>query len=260
MWRRAPTPLGSLANSHRGPPQPWRRRHLDYARSEGHARGPNPHAEQAAAQDLDLWINRITKGEQLALGVSPGWLLTSHSRHLEVGTRTMADVAFGHRVEPHSPPTTMDLPSQWHYLATRLMAHMGTYSPDEMNVLHWLWHQRVALRIRTAMQRHNIWAIPGSPGYQGHASGHRRPRFKELLEPPRQTARHDSPRYHQGPPAGVGSPSGTHGSPLRPFAPQRDRGSPHTPGMKGRTPDRHQKARNPDQCRRCSRTPLPGTR
>ena len=38
----------------------WGRGHLDYARSEGEARRLNAHAEQAATQDLDLWINRIT--------------------------------------------------------------------------------------------------------------------------------------------------------------------------------------------------------
>ena len=82
----------------------------------------------------------------------------------------MADVTFGHRTG-HSPPATMDQPGQWRYVATRLMAHMGAYSPDEKNGLHWRWHQPAALRIRTAMQDHNIWDIPGSPGYQGHASG-----------------------------------------------------------------------------------------
>ena len=153
----------------------WGRGHLDYARSEGYARRPNSHTEQAAAQDLDLRITSITTGERLALGVSIRWLLTSHSCHLEDGTRIMADVAFGHRAEPHAPPTTMDHPSQWHHVATGLMAHMGTYSPDEMKGLHWLWHQHAALCIPAAMQRHNIWAIPGSPGYQGHASKHRRP-------------------------------------------------------------------------------------
>ena len=152
-------------------PSCWRG-HLDYAPSEGNARRPSAHAEQAAAQDLDLWINRITTGEQLALGVSIRWLLTSSPRHLEEGTRTMADAAFGHWAEPHAPPTTVDDPSQSHYVATRLMADMGTYSPEEMNLLHWRWHQHAALGIRTAMQRHNIWAIPGSPGYQGHTSGH----------------------------------------------------------------------------------------
>ena len=116
----------------------WGRGHLDYARFEGNARHPSAHAERAAAQDLDLWIHRITKGERRALAVSTRWLLTSRSRHLAEGTRAMADVTFSHRAEPHAPPTTMDHPGQWHYVATRLMSHMGTYSPDEMNGLHWL--------------------------------------------------------------------------------------------------------------------------
>ena len=139
------------------------RGHLDYARSKGNTRHPSAHAEQAAAQDLDLWIDRITTGERRLLAVSIRWLLTSRSGHLEEGACTMADVSFGHRAEPHAPPTTMDHPSQWRYVATLLMAHMGTYSPDGMNGLHWLWHQRAALRIRTAMLRQNIW-VPGLPG------------------------------------------------------------------------------------------------
>ena len=188
----------------------WGRGHLDYAPSEGDAPRPNTHAEQAAAQDLDLWITRITTGERLTLGPSIRWLLTLHSRHLEDGTRTMANVTFGHRAEPHAPPNTMDHPSQWHYVAIRPMAYMGTYSPDEMNGLHLLWHQRAALGIRAAMQRHNIWVISRSRGYLEHASGHRRPPSQEVPEPQRQTTRHDSPRRHQGPPPGVGSPSGTH--------------------------------------------------
>ena len=147
----------------------WGRGHLDYARSEGDARQPSAHAEQAAAQDVDLWIDRIATGEGPTLAVSIRWLLTSHSLRLKEGTRTMADVTFGHLAEPHAPRTTMDNPSQCHYVATLLMAHMGTYSPDDTNRLHWLWHQHAALRFPTAMQRHNIWAIPGSPGYQGHA-------------------------------------------------------------------------------------------
>ena len=98
------------------------RGHLDYPRSEEDARRPNTHAEQAAAQDLDLWINRITTGERLALGVSIRWLLTSHSRHLEDGTRTMADVAFAiGQNHTHPPPpwttpgngTTLP-PGSWH--------------------------------------------------------------------------------------------------------------------------------------------------
>ena len=172
----------------------------------------------------------------------------------------MADVAFGHRAEPHAPPTTMDHPGQCHYEATWLMAHMGTYSPDETNGLHLPSHRRAALRIRTAIQRHNIWAIPGSPGYHGHALGHRRPRSQEVQEPPRQTARHNSPGRHQGPPSRVGSPSGTYRSPLQPFAPRRDRGSPHTPGMQGGTPQRHQETRNPNRSWRRSCTPPPAAR
>ena len=117
-------------------------------------------------------MDSITTEERLALAVSIRWLLTSQSRHLEEDTCTMADVTFGHQAEPHTPPTTMGHPGQWHYVATRLMAHMGTYSPDEMKGLHWLWHQRAALRIRTAKQRHSIWAILGSPGYKGQAWGH----------------------------------------------------------------------------------------
>ena len=142
----------------------WGRRHLDYARLEGDASRPSDHAEQAAAQDLGMWINRLTTGEQLPLAVSIRWLLTSRSHHLREGTRTMGDVTFGHRTG-QTPPATMNHPGQWHYVATWLMAHMGAYSLDEMNGLHWQGHQRAALRIRAAMQQHNTWDIPGSPGY-----------------------------------------------------------------------------------------------
>ena len=233
----------------------WGRGHLDYERWEGVARRPSAHVKQAAALDLDL--RRETTGERLARSVSIRWLLTSQSGHLVEGTRTMADVAFGHRSETHALLTTMDHPSQWHYVATGLMAHMGTYSPDEMNGLHWRWHQRAALRIHTAMQRHYIWAIPWSPGNQGHASGRRQPWSKEVLEPRRQTARHNSSGRHQGPPSGVGSPSSTYRSLLRPFAPWRDRVSDHTPVMQGGAPEQHQEARNTDPSRCRSRTPPP---
>ena len=135
------------------------RGHLDYARSEGDARHPT------AAQDLDLWIDKITTGERLALAVSIRWLLTSHSRHLEEATRTMADVASGHRAEPHAPPTTMDHPGQWYYVATRLMAHMGNYSPDEINGLHWRWHRRALHLYSHATAQHlGNQRLPGIPG------------------------------------------------------------------------------------------------
>ena len=168
----------------------------------------------------------------------------------------MADITFGHGTEP-TPPATMDDPSQWHYVAICLMAHMEAYSLDEIDGLHWQWQQRAALRIRTAMQRHNISDIPGSPGYQEHASGHRRQRSQEVTQPPRQAARCNSHGRHQGPPPGSGSPSGTYRSPLRPFALRRNQGSPHTPAMQGGTPERHQETRNPGRSRRRSRTPPP---
>ena len=93
---------------------PWRRGHLDYARLEGDASRPSNQAEQRAAQDLGLWIPRLTAGEQLALAVRIQWLLTSRSRHLAKGTRTMAEIPLGHRTG-HTPPATMDHPGQWHY-------------------------------------------------------------------------------------------------------------------------------------------------
>ena len=40
----------------------WGQGHLDYRRSEGDACHPSAHADRAAAQDLDLWIDRITTG------------------------------------------------------------------------------------------------------------------------------------------------------------------------------------------------------
>ena len=258
-WKRAPTPLASLPARRRGPPCPrggdiW----TTHAWRATPTRPSNP-AEQAAARDLGLWIPRLTAGEQLALAVRIRWLLISRSRHLVEGTRTMADITFNHQTG-HTPPATMDHPGQWHYVATRLMAHMGAYNPDEMNGLHWQWHQRAALRIRATMQEHNIWDIPGSPGYQGHASGHQRPRSQDVPEPSRQAARHNSPGHPRGRPPGMGSPSGTYRSPPRPFAPRRGRGSPHTSGMQGDGPEKRHETRNPGRSRRRSRMPPPAAR
>ena len=242
-----------------GAAPPWGPGHLDYARLEGDASHPSEQAEQEATQDLGFWIPRLVTGEQLELAVRIRWVLSSQSRHLAEGTRTMADVTFGHRTG-HTPPATMEHPGQWRYVATRLMAHMGAYSPDEMNGLHWRWHQRAALRIRTAMQDHNIWDIPGSPGYQGHASGHRRPRSQNIPEPPRQAARQNSPEHPRGPPPGRGSPSGTYSSPLWPFAPRRSLGSPHASRVQGNTPEQRQESGHPGRSRRRSRTPPPAAR
>ena len=251
---RAEKGINTASDQPPGTTPSWARGHLDYACSEGDAGHPGAHAKQAAAQDLDLLIYRLTTGERLALAVSIPWLLTSRCHHLKEGTRTMADITFDHQAA-HAPLATMDHAGYWHYVATRLMAHMGAYSPHEMNELHRLWHQRSAVRIRTAMQRDNIWAMPGSPGYQGHVSSHQRPRSQDIPELPRQAARHNSQGRPQGPPNGVGSPSGTYGSPVRPFAPRREQGSPHTPGVQGNKPERHQEMRNPGRSRRRSRTP-----
>ena len=169
----------NIASEPTGPPlgtaPPWGRGHLQYARLEGNASRPSDQAEQAAAGDLGLWVSRLTAGEQHALAVRIRWLLTSRFRNLAEGTRTMADITFDHRTG-HTPPATMDHSGHWHYVATRLMAHMGAYNPDAMNGLHWQWHQRAALRIRAIMQEHKIWDVPGSPGYQGHPLGHWQPR------------------------------------------------------------------------------------
>ena len=62
----ASEPIGLLP----GTPPPWGRGHLDYARLEDDASHPSEQAEQAAIEDLGLWVPRLTAGEQLALVVS----------------------------------------------------------------------------------------------------------------------------------------------------------------------------------------------
>ena len=253
----------NTASEPTGPPPgtalPWGRGHLDYACLEGDANRPGEQAEQVATRDLGLCVPRLTAGEQLALAVSIRWLLTSRSRDLAEGTRTMADVTFSHRTG-HTPPATIDHAGQWHYVATWVMAHMGAHSSDEMNGLHWQWHQRAALRIRATMQDHDIWEICGSTGYQEHAPGLRPPRSQDVPEPPRRAARRNSPECPLGPPPGVGSPSGAYRSPLQPFAPRRGPGGPHASGMQGGTPEKRQVTRNPGRSCRRSRTPPPAAR
>ena len=79
-----------------GTPMPWERGHLHYPRLEGDANHPGEQAEQAATQNPGFWVPRLTAGGQLALAVRIRWLLTSRSGHLAEGTRTMADITFGH--------------------------------------------------------------------------------------------------------------------------------------------------------------------
>ena len=253
----------NTASEPTGPPPgtapPWGWGDQDYARLEGGASRPSDQAEKAAAQDLGLWINTLTAEEQSALAVRIRRLLTSRSRHFSDGTRTIADITFGHQTG-HTPPATMNHPSEWHYVANRLMAHMGAYSPDAINRLHWQSHQRAALRICTAMQQHGIWDIPGSPGYQGHASGHRQPRCQDVPEPPGQAARRNSPERPRGPPPRMGFPSVTYRGPLRRFSPRRGPGSPHTSERQGGTLEQRQETRNPSRSCCRSRTPPPAAR
>ena len=103
----------NTASEPTGPPPgnapPWGRGHLNYARLDGNTSRPSNQAERGAAQDLRLSIPRLTAGEKLALAVGIRWLLTSRSRQLAEGTRTMADITFGLRTG-QTPPATMDHP------------------------------------------------------------------------------------------------------------------------------------------------------
>ena len=186
------------------------------------------------------------------------WLLTSQSRHLAKGTRTMADITFGHRTG-NTPPAPMNHPGQWHYVATRLMAHMRAYNSDEMKGLHWQWHQCASLRSRATMQEHNIWDIPGSPGYQEHASGHWQPRSKDVPEPPRQGARCNSPERPRGPPSGMGSPLACTEAPYN-RSPRRGAQAVLTPRGCKAARRNSARTRNPGRSRRRCRTPPPAAR
>ena len=102
--------------------------------------------------------------QQPTIQVRTRWVLMD-VHHIRNGTRTMADVIFNHRKLQQPPPHTIKHPSQWLYVAIRLMAHMGAYTPDDRNQLLWRWYDRAALRIREPLIRHNIWTHdPASPG------------------------------------------------------------------------------------------------
>ena len=171
--------------------QPWGQESLDYAQSKGDAQRRSAEADCGAALDPDLWLPQTSDVEQLTMKVRTRWVLMD-IHHIMNGTRTMADVIFIHREVRHSPPPTMDHPSQWRYVATRLMAHLGAYTPDDLDLLHWPWHHRAALRIREAPIQHNIWTIRtprcrGPPG-PDRATEHQRQRFPTTQGPLRQVA------------------------------------------------------------------------
>ena len=138
--------------------RPWGQESLDYAQSEGDAQRPTADADRPAVLDLDLWIPRISDVELLTIQVRTRWILMD-VHHIRNGARSMADVIFKLPEGQHSPPPTMEHPCQWRYVATGLMAHMGAYTLDDVNRLHWRWHHRAALRIREALIRHNVWTI-----------------------------------------------------------------------------------------------------
>ena len=129
----APAETGIISGPVEGvPPQmtrPWRQESLDYAQSQGDAQRP-------AALDLELWIPRISDVEQLTIQGRTRWILMD-VHHIRTGACTMADVIFDLRERRHSPPPTMEHSGQWRYVGTRLMAHMGAYTPDDLNRLHW---------------------------------------------------------------------------------------------------------------------------
>ena len=104
--------------------QPWGQESLDYAQSEGDAGRPGAEADRSAALDLDLWLPRTPDVEQLTIQVrTRGVLRDIH--HIINRSRTMAEVIFNHHEGQHSPPPTVEHPSQWPYVVTRLMAYMG---------------------------------------------------------------------------------------------------------------------------------------
>ena len=115
----APTKAGTnTASEPTGPPLatalPWGRGHLDYARLEGDASCPSDHAEQALAQDLAMWINRLTTEEQLAFGgqhLMGAHLVVPPPRggDLHHGRRHIRPPARAHAPRHHDSPRLMAL-------------------------------------------------------------------------------------------------------------------------------------------------------
>ena len=135
--------------------QPWGQESPNYAQSEGDAQRPSAETDRLAALDLDLWLPRTSNVQQLTLQVQSRWILID-IHHIMNGTRTMADVIFDQREgQPAQPPSMQHL-SQWRYVATRLLADMGAYTPGDPDLIHWRVHNKAALRIREALLQHNI--------------------------------------------------------------------------------------------------------
>ena len=128
----------------------------------------------------------------------------------------------------------MEQPSQWWYVATRLMAHMGAYTPHDLDKLHWRWHHRAALRIREALLRHNIWTIrtlhPRGPPAPGRATGHQRQQARTTKGPPRQMARTSHSQIPHRRASDVAPPCSQRQGPLWPFThPRPDHGDQRAP-------------------------------
>ena len=111
---RPPTPRVSLSPHCRGPPLPWGRGHLDYARLEGDTGHPSEHAEQEATQDLSFWIPRLVTGEQLELAVQTRWALrgpaTSRREHAPWQT---SHLVIGQGTRPPPPWTAPTNGAMW---------------------------------------------------------------------------------------------------------------------------------------------------
>ena len=138
--------------------------------------------------------------------------------HIMNGTRIMADIVFNHREGRHPLPPTVEHPSQWRYVATRLTANMGASTPDDLNRLHWRWHHRAALRIRKASIRHNIWTIrnpiPRGPRTPDKGTEHQRHRSLMTQGPTRQVPRTSHSHSPHKRPPDVAPPCGPQRSPL----------------------------------------------
>ena len=104
--------------------QPLGRERLGYAQSKGDAQRPSAEVERAGALNLDLWRPQTSNMEHLILQVRTRWVLLD-IHHIMNGTGTMADVLFHHHEGRHSPPPTVQHPSQWWYVATALWHTWG---------------------------------------------------------------------------------------------------------------------------------------